>query len=242
MLRSIIWYISFFGGLLASIPAMIRVKSLEKRGLLEKRDELINKVTKVWANVLLKIAGAKVNVHGLENIPSDGNFLFVGNHQGNFDIPIYVTKIPMLKGFVAKVELQKIPGITVWMKNLNCIFMDRNNMRKSGEAIITGIKTLKSGKSLVIFPEGTRSKGDKMGEFKAGSFKLATKSKVPIIPVTMDGSYKLMEKNSKKWLMTPATVNLYIHKPIYTASLSKEELDALPETVYNIVKSKLPNN
>ena len=90
---------------------------------------------------------------------------------------------------------------------------------------------------MVIFPEGTRSKGDEMGEFKAGSFKLATKAKVPIIPVTIKGSYKLMEANGNK--IKPDMVEIFIHPEIPTADLSKEELSNLPEKVKSIIGSKL---
>ena len=242
MLRSIVWYIVFFGTLILDIPAMIRVKMLTKKGLEEKRDKLVYKVTTAWARILLKVAGVKVTVHGLENIPTDTNVLYIGNHQGNFDIPIYMSQIPGLKGFVSKIEVKKIPGVRTWMEYMYCVFMDRSSIRKSGEAIVEGIKILKSGHSLVIFPEGTRSKGDNMGDFKAGSFKLATKSKVPIVPVTMNGSYKIMENSKKKWIVTPSHVDLYIHPAIETANLTKEEQDVLPTKVYEIIKSKLPQN
>lgn len=241
MIRSIVWYIVFFSTLIISIPAMIRTKMLTKKGLEEKRDKLVYKVTKTWASILLKVAGVKVTVHGLENIPKDTNVLYVGNHQGNFDIPIYMSQIPGLKGFVSKIEVKKIPGVRTWMEYMYCVFMDRSSIRKSGEAIIEGIKILKKGHSIVIFPEGTRSRGDKMGEFKAGSFKLATKSKVPIIPVTMNGSYRIMESNKKKWIVKPAHVDLYIHPAVETSNLSKEDQDILPKKVYEIIQSKLPN-
>lgn len=240
MLRSIAWYIVFFVTLILSIPAMIKTKILTKNGLEKERDELVYKTTKAWANTLLKIAGVKVTVHGIENIPKDKNVLYIGNHQGNFDIPIYMSQIPGLKGFVSKIEVKKIPGIRTWMTYMYCVFMDRSSIRKSGEAIVEGIKILKNGHSLVIFPEGTRSKGDKMADFKSGSFKLATKSKVPIVPVTMDGSYKIMENNNKKWMVQPAHINLYIHPAIETTNLNKEEQDNLHVKVYEIIKSKLP--
>lgn len=239
MLRSIVWYIVFFGTIILTMPALIRTKMLDKKGEIEKRDALVYKVTTLWAKILLKAAGVKVIVHGVENIPKDKNVLYIGNHQGNFDIPIYMSQIPGLKGFVSKIEVKKIPGVRTWMEYMYCVFMDRSNIRKAGEAIIHGIKILKSGHSLVIFPEGTRSKGNNMGEFKAGSFKLATKSKCPIVPVTIDGSYKIMETNKRKWTLKPATVNLYIHPAIETANLSKEELDALPKKVYEIIKNQL---
>lgn len=242
MLRSIVWYIVFFSSLILKIPAMIRTKTLTKKGLNEERDKLVYKNTTSWARTLLKIAGVKVTVHGVENIPKDTNVLYIGNHQGNFDIPIYMSEIPGLKGFVSKIEVKKIPGVRTWMEYMYCVFMDRSSLRKSSEAIIEGIKILKKGHSLVIFPEGTRSKGDNMGEFKAGSFKLATKSKVPIVPVTMSGSYKIMENNKKKWMVKPTHVDLYIHPAIETANLNKEEQDALITNVYEIIKSKLPQS
>lgn len=239
MFKTIIWYAYFFLSIPFTIPALLKVKKLTKEGKIEEKDAFVHKFTSNWARRLLKIIDVKVNVHGLENLPKDKNVLFIGNHQGNFDIPIYMSYIDIPKGFVAKIELTKMPGIKTWMEYMNCIFMDRSSIRKAGEAIVMGIKSLKSGNSLVIFPEGTRSKSDKMGDFKAGSFKLATKSKVPIVPVTIDGSYKIMEANANKHLKS-TTVNLYIHPLIETANLTKEEQDNLPERVKSIVASKLP--
>ena len=192
-----------------------------------------------WAfSMMLWIAGTRITYIGEKNIP-DGPVLYVGNHQGNFDIPIYLISIPNLIGFISKIEVQKIPLVTGWMNALHCVFMDRSNVRKSGEAIIKGIRNLKAGFSIVIFPEGTRSKGDKMAEFKAGSFKLATKAKCPIVPITMNGSYKIMEHGNGPWIKK-ATVDFYIHKMVETDGLSKEELEELPAKVQSIVDSKLP--
>lgn len=240
MIRSIIWYIYFFLSLVIAFPALLRVKYLEKKGDNDKTLAFVDKCAKLWAGSLLKLAGVKVIVHGKENLPKDTNVLFIGNHQGNFDIPIYIKHIDTPKGFVSKIEVEKIPGVAAWMKAMKCIFMDRSNLRKSGEAIINGVKNLKAGYSLVIFPEGTRSKGDKLGDFKAGSFKLATKSKKPIVPVTMDGSYRAMEASNPSWVIKPCTVNLYIHPAIDVANMTKEELDNLHLTVPEIISSKLP--
>lgn len=217
---------------------MLRVKYLIKKNKIKESEALIYKCTNIWANSLLKLAGVKVNSYGLENIPKDKNVLFVGNHQGNFDIPIYITQVPTLIGFIAKIEIEKLPVVRTWMKFMHCVFMDRSNLRKSGEAIIKGIKNLKAGNSIVIFPEGTRSKGGPVKEFKAGSFKLATKSKCPIVPVTMDGSYKIMEHGNGPWIK-PSEVNLYFHPAIETANLSKEEQDLLPQQVQNIISKNL---
>lgn len=238
MIRTIIWFIWFVLSLIISTPFIFRVKYLIKKNRIEESESLIYKCTNIWANSLLKLAGVKVNVHGIDNIPKDKTVLFVGNHQGNFDIPIYITQIPRVIGFISKIEVEKIPVVRTWMNFLHCVFMDRSNLRKSGEAIIKGVKNLKNGHSIVIFPEGTRSKGGPIKEFKAGSFKLATKSKCPIVPVTMDGSFKIMEHGNGPWIK-PATVNLYFHPAIETANLTKEEQDILPKTVQNIISSKI---
>lgn len=238
MFRTIIWFIWFALSLIISLPFTLRVKYLIKKERFEESEALIYKCTNTWANSLLKIAGVKVNTYGIENIPADKTVLFVGNHQGNFDIPIYITQVPRVTGFISKIEVEKVPVVRTWMKYMHCIFMDRSNLRKSGEAIINGVKNLKAGHSLVIFPEGTRGKDGPMNEFKAGSFKLATKSKCPIIPVTMDGSYKIMEHGESKWLK-PATVNFYFHPAIETDKLTKDEINELPTTVQNIIATKL---
>lgn len=211
---------------------------MEKEGKIEERDEYIYKCTRRIINIFLKDAGVELNVCGLENIP-DGPVLFVCNHQSNMDIPVIMYSIDRPKGFIAKKELEKMPILKDWMIFVKAIFIDRDHPKKAMAGILQGIKQLKEGYSMVVFPEGTRSRCSKMGEFKSGSFKLATKSKVPIVPLTIDGTYKIMEGNH--YFIKPGKVNLYIHKPIYTNNLSKEDMLELPHKVENIVRSKLPN-
>lgn len=239
MFRSFKWYIlGYVGTLVAFIPKEKKAEKLLAEGKRDEMNALVCLGTKTISQRLIKLSDSTVNVHGLENIP-EGPVLFVSNHQSNMDIAMICGFIDKPKGFIAKKELEKLPLISKWITLAGSIYLDRENPRKSMEGILEGIKTLKNGHSLVVFPEGTRSKGDKMGEFKAGSFKLATKSKVPIVPLTIDGTYRVMEAN--KILIKPSNINFYIHEPIYTDKLSKEELAALPETVENIVRSKLPN-
>jgi len=133
--------------------------------------------------------------------------------------------------------MKKIPVVRTWMGLMHCVFMERGNLRKAAEAISEGIKILKSGYSMVLFPEGTRSKGNHMNEFKAGGFKLATKPEVPIVPVTIKGSYKLMELNNSK--IKPAEIEIYIHPMIPTENLTREEEGNLPDRVKAIIQSKL---
>lgn len=239
MFRTIAWYTHFVISLIMQTPRLHKANSLEKQGKLKEKEIYSNEVTSKWAMSQVKLSGARVKVEGLENIPKDRAVLFVSNHQSNFDIALLMSFIDKPKGYISKIEMAKLPLLRSWMKNINCVFMDRSSLKKSAEAIIEGVKVLKEGHSLVIFPEGTRSKGNTMGEFKGGSFKLATKAKVPIIPVTINGSYKLMEANNNK--IKPADVTVYVHPPVETANLSKEELLELPDKVKDIIGTKLSN-
>ena len=242
MFRTILFYLGFILSLIFTCILDFKVKILRKKGKDKELELFCHKLTKNWAKLVMKLAGAKISVKGEENlaIAKEQTVLFVSNHQSNFDIPLLLSKIDVPKGFIAKKELKSWPIINFWMKNIQCVFMDRDNMRKSAEAIVEGINILKSGHSIVIFPEGTRSKGGPTHKFKAGSFKLATKSKVPIIPITINGSYKLLEANGGGKIKS-ADVELIIHAPIETSKLSKEELASLHETVENIICNDIKN-
>lgn len=233
MIHTILWFIAFGVYLIMTLISDFHYWILGKMGMKEKQEKLLYKVTTNWARTMVKLTGSSIHVTGEENIP-EGNVLFVSNHQGNFDIPVLLGYLPKGKGFVAKIELRKIPILSGWMKKLGCLFLDRKDPRQSLKVIIEGIDLLKKGHTLVVFPEGTRSKGNPMAEFKKGSMKLATKSGVPIVPVTIDGTYRMLEEKNK---IKKANVNVKIHAPIYMNDLTKEEKSDLSNKVYNIIQS-----
>ena len=181
-------------------------------------------------------AGVELVVTGEENIPKDRNFVLIGNHQSMVDILVILHTIKRPIGFVAKAELKKVPVLRDWMEALGCVFMNRSDLRESMKALLEGIKMVKEGYSLCIFPEGTRTDG-KMLEFKGGSFKLATKSGAPILPITIDGTNRILEDNGM-WI-EKAEVRLTYHPIIETKGMSKEEQNVLSERVQDIVGSAL---
>lgn len=237
MLRTIIWFIYFWGYLIIILPNLIRVRALHRAQKIEQRDREADRIVKKWGRSMVNISGSKVIVTGEEHIPLRGGVVFISNHQGNFDIPILLGFIDKPKAFIAKKELKKFPLISSWMYYMNCVFMDRSSARAGLKAIQEGVAFLKQGYSQIIFPEGTRSRGEQLGEFKPGSFKLATKAGVPIVPVTIKGSYKIMEANGG--LIKPAVVEMFISEPVPTAGLSKVETEQLPEKVRNIITLQL---
>lgn len=198
--------------------------------------ENILKATKTWGTNIVKKLKITLNVEGLENIP-EGPVVFVSNHQGYGDIPMYCAAITTKQfGFVAKEELGKIPYFGNWIRDIRSVFIKRNDPRASLRAIDEGIQFLNDGFSLVIFPEGTRSKGPDMSDFKKGSLRLATKPGVPIVPVTVNNTYRIFEE---KGYTQSATVDFFIHPAIETKGLSKTEQNELPERVEAIVRTKL---
>lgn len=217
MLRTLTWFIYFWFYQLYSLIFLHKLRKLEKEGQIEQANLLIHQVSLNWAKSMVKATGSKVRVLGKEKIPANQAVLFVSNHQANFDIPLLLGYLDKPKGFIAKVELQKLPIVNVWMKKIQCVFINRKDVRQSLKAINKGIELLKNGHSMVIFPEGTRSKSSQMGEFKKGSLKLALKAQVPIVPITINGSYKIMEQDS--YLIKPAEVEIIIGEPIYLGEL-----------------------
>ena len=239
-MKTCIFFIRFFFSLIGTLPMLSKAKKLEKNGQTAECDAYVHQAASKWMKKQVEATGSHVTVNGLENLPTDGSVVYISNHQGNFDIPLLMGYIDTPKGFISKIEVKKIPVINQWMELIHCVFMDRTTLKGSAGAIIEGIKVLKSGHSLVIFPEGTRSKGDQMGEFKSASFKLATKPGVPIVPITINGSYKLLDEGNNK--IRKSDVILTIHPPVITKGLSKEELEALPEKVHALIASALPQN
>ena len=239
MLRTAYWMSYFWYFLFTRFGKMKNANKIRLSGDKKQLDEYVAKYVKYWSRKLIKISGTEIIVTGEENIPEQ-YAVYVGNHQGNFDVPLMLGYVGAPRAFLAKIEMLDVPLVRDWMRNLGCIFVDRKDPKQSLKAVLSAIKYVKAGNSMTIFPEGTRSQSDKMGEFKSGSTRIAIKAGALIVPVTIDGSYKILEKN-KGFKITPAVVKLTIHKPINPKELSKEEIENIDDIIKNIIQSKLGN-
>lgn len=187
---------------------------------------------------MIKAAGTTVEVKGLENLPAKGPVVYMATHKGLYDSPVLASIIDESCIYIGKEEMKKFPIMGDWFNATGSIYLARDDMKQSLKAILDGIGELKQGQSIVIFPEGTRSKGEEMGSFKAGSFKLATKAKVPIVPIAIQNTHKVLEASGQKGI-GKATVYVNIGKPIDVASLSAEEIKMLPKTVEDYTRALL---
>lgn len=237
MFRTVYFYIVLVLSILYTALYLIKWHLL---GLFDKEKaqwQCAHKISYWWAGTLIKASGMKLHIQGQENVPREGAVLFVSNHQSNFDIGILLGAIDKPKGFVAKIELAKIPIVSGWMRKMGSVFIDRSDIKQSLRTINEGIEILKGGRSLVIFPEGTRSRKTEMAEFKKGSLRLAEKAHVPIVPVAISGTYKIMEAN--KGRISPTEVYVVISKPVIHDELPAEEKKNIAQYVQDIIRSNL---
>jgi len=154
-------------------------------------------IVKKWANLFNKMAGIQVETIGLDNVPENQTVYFVSNHQGSLDPFLLLDKIPTPVTMVSKESNAKIPVLGSWMKTLEMITLDRSNLRGALQMVKDVAAKLKNGTSVVIFPEGTRSKCSTMGEFKAGALKPAYMALCAIIPVTLVNSFAIDAKGKQ---------------------------------------------
>ena len=183
-----------------------------------------------------------IEVIGRDKVPQDKGCVFISNHQGYLDVVAILYALEDKQaGFIAKEEIRKVPFLGKWIESVGGFYIERGNPRSSLKAFKECWKRLKSGDSMVIFPEGTRSKGPIMGEYKQAAFKLATggRTGAPIVPIVVDGTYLYYEKPGylKTNVAVPITVEFL--DPIYVDDLTKDEIKELPDSIIGKTRQAL---
>ncbi len=188
----------------------------------------------------LKCAGCKIIVKGQENIP-EGTALFVGNHRSNLDILVHHQVLDRPVGFVAKKEMEKLPLLPLYMRDIGCLFLDRNDIKQGMETIKLGTSYLEAGHSMVLFPEGTRNHTDTLLPFKEGGYKMAERAKCPIVPMAVVGSDKLLENSGSKGVKR-GTVTVIYGEPFMPSDYSPKDRKAkyaeLPGIIQGLIDSE----
>lgn len=242
MIRFIFVCITVIGYLVLSIPLLIIEWIIGKFSPMKKDISSLRIIQAVFRFVLW-ITGVKVTVIGEENVPKDTPVLYIGNHRSYFDILLTYTRCPIRTGYVAKKEMEKYPLLSNWMRYLHCLFLDRTDIKQGLKTILEAIEKIKSGISICIFPEGTRNTSENeldLLEFHEGSFKIATRSKCPIIPIAMNNTAEMFEAHFPR--IKACHVVLEYGKPIYPDQLDKEDQKHLGIYTRNIILEMLKKN
>ena len=239
MLRSLITLIFVVIFLIVSIPILL-IELLVKKISPEAYDWSQLRIVQWAFRVVQFLAGTKLTIIGLENIPKDEPVLFVGNHQSIFDIVVTYGHLPNKTGFVAKSGMLKVPIMSTYMKRLRCLFLERDNLRDGLRVITEAIGYINQGISVVIYPEGHRNKtGDclKMAEFKNGSFKVAQRTGCAIIPMAVVNTSNIFEAHLP-WLKSTKVV-LEFGKPVKYGDLPEEARKNIGEYFRGVVLEML---
>jgi len=186
-------------------------------------------VARMWARSIMFASRIKVTVNGLANIDPTQSYVYMSNHQSNFDIPVLLAYLPVQFRWLAKAELFKIPIFGRAMRGAGYIKIDRYNQESAFESINEAARKMKNGVSAMIFPEGTRSRDGNIRPFKKGGFVMALNAGVPIVPIVLKGTWTIMDKSSLR--INTGEVSLNILAPIATTGYTRETKDDLIKSV-----------
>jgi len=203
----------------------------------DRSGDFVHLVSRYFGRSLLWVCGIKVYVTGLENLYKDRAQLICANHQSLFDILILDSVLPVQFRFVVKKELSSIPILGWCLKFEKQVLVDRSNRRKGIESIKRAGDLINNGRSVAVFPEGTRSTDGEVKTFRKGSLLIAFETNAPVVPVTIDGSFGIMSKNSFR--LHKGRVRVVISPPIKTAGLSRSEQKSLAERTRQVIVSQM---
>ena len=201
--------------------------------LISPGENKAHKIANLWAKMLLKLTGIRVDVIGRENVLMNRPQIFMANHQSDFDVLIVLAHIPGQLRWIVKKELFKIPIFGKAMKSAGYIEIDRQNHEKAMKSLKEAAQKVREGKSVVTFPEGTRSKDGTVRPFKQGLFHLAIRAGVPIVPISIIGAHEIMPKRTLK--IKPGRITMVIDRSVDVSGYTIETRGELIERVRGII-------
>lgn len=202
-------------------------------GLFNPYSDTMNNFIRFWAKFILSISGIKIEIVGQDNLNPELPVVYLANHGSLFDILASIYTIPGTVRFIAKKELFRIPIFAQGMKVAGMIKIDRGNSAKARKTIEQAIDIMKKGVSVIIFPEGTRSRTGTIKPFKKGGIILAISGNFPIMPIAISGSFHIMKKNSL--YLRKGKIKVHFADAISTESYNTSDRNALVEKVRNVI-------
>lgn len=202
--------------------------------IFEWKGKIFGKIAHIWSKLILASAGVKYSVYGLDHLDSKQNYVFAGNHESPFDIPLAFAGIKHHLISISKIEYKWIPIFGWAMQAAKHIFIDRHKHSKALESLKNAALSLKKNpRSILLFPEGTRSTDGKIHKFKKGGFLLAIETQFPVVPMALCGTSDVAIKGARKLKSTP--IELRIGKLIDTKGMTYKDRNKLTDEVYKAV-------
>jgi 1-acyl-sn-glycerol-3-phosphate acyltransferase len=230
-LRSLLaWVIGFISMVILSLIALV-ISPFSPSG------DGIHRLGRLWGRIVLWVSGIGVDIQGLEHVNPRQAQVIVSNHQGSFDIWALMAYLPLQFRWVLKKELFRIPFMGPAMRKAGYVGVDRRHPHQAMEDMKKALARLREGKSVLVFPEGTRSRDGRVGEFKRGGFMLAYKAGAPVLPISISGSFGIMPKGSC-WIF-PRRIKLTIQPPIKVTDLDSRARRQLPEQVRQMIINRM---
>lgn len=209
--------------------------------IIYKNSNAVRSVTRLWGKGMCRLSGVRVEVSGIENILKDRSQIFISNHQGMYDIFIFEGYLPANFLWIAKESLFKIPIIGWTMRRAGYIGINRTSPKKFLESLHRAVEEIRNGKSIVIFPEGTRTRDGDVGRFKKGSLFLIFKTGAPVVPITISGSFDVLKRGGFR--INSGKVRVHIDKPIEVKGNSDSEASSGEEgQLLNSFRDIIVNN
>ncbi|MDL2276196.1 MULTISPECIES: lysophospholipid acyltransferase family protein [unclassified Breznakia] len=187
-----------------------------------------------WSTFIIKYLGYKLEVEGVENIPLDEPILFVSNHQGTLDPALVIATCPKPMAFISKKKNEKLPVFGSWAITIGVIHFDHDTRGGNVYMLREAARELKAGKRLLIFPEGTRSRGDHMNPFKTGALQPAYLAKATLVPVTLNNAYCIDDKKDKN-----KNLKITYGKPIRHEEYKQYKYDEMSDIVYKEIEKNI---
>ncbi len=199
---------------------------------------MIEKVAKSWSRAWLTVAGVTLEVRRADGVDPGRSYVVVANHVSNLDIMACFLAVPVPIRFLAKKELFRIPILSTAMKAIGIVSVDRQGRAATHEQINTQARALvAAGRSLIIYPEGTRSRRGELGSFKKGAFTIAVTARLPVLPVTIHGSYRAWPPSSL-WVRG-GKVTVVVDEPLETKGLTQADTNQLRDRVHGMIEGRL---
>jgi len=191
-----------------------------------------------WGRSMMRMMGIRVRATGTEGLDPTAPYVFVANHQNGLDIPVVADCLPVAFGFVAKAELERVPFLGAALRYSPSVFVDRTDGRRTLESMRSAGQEIRSGSSVLVFPEGARSYDGRMGPFQKGAFLLAVEAGVPLVPVTIVNGPEVF--NEKRRVSRPGVIRVVIGEPIPLTGRTRRDIPDLMDRVARAIGAPLP--